>query len=573
MVHKLYLKAILVLVITFSYVNAQGLSREVRNLILKTVVQVIPWDDGAQDLATWSGSGTIISSEGHILTNYHVTGDLESRQNFEWHAILMVQPNAVDQPPEIAYWARYVNGDPTHDLAILKIEQLPDESPVPAGTVFPALPVGDSNTLFPGDVITIIGYPGISGSTITFTGGLMSGWVGENFQSGGKQWIKTDAKISRGNSGGAAVNNRGELIGIPTVGIHDFEDEFYEEQLFIRPISLAWAVIGPNVPSVQRADNVNSPDSSVEQEDSQASSQTTEGLPSGNYGSIALNSEVSNTIAARTEESFSYHTYVLSVPANLPQLTIDLTAGGHDIDLAVKVGSEITSYSDEGGDFDFKDFTEEVNPSHTINSPQVGDLYIDVINLVDVAADYTLAVNTTSEVVGGTNEPQNPLDPSISEPLNPLDPPSTSEPLNPLDPSSAAPQNPANTLPPITANSVSSGTIGNIAIGQSATGKLASLGGKEISYHTYILDVPTGTEQVIVQLTSDQDLDLAAKHAEEITNYSDQIDGGDWNYRDVSSNLETEMRILSPETGQWYIDVYNALKDEVVGEYTLSISQ
>ncbi len=547
----------------FSYVNAQSLSREIRNLILKTVVQVIPWDDGAQDLAPWSGSGTIISPEGHILTNYHVIGDLESRQNFEWHAILMVQPNAVDRPPEIAYWARYLNSDPTHDLAILKIEQLPDESPVPQGTVFPALPVGDSNTLFPGDAITVIGYPGISGSTITFTGGLMSGWVGEDFESGGKQWIKTDAKISRGNSGGAAVNSRGELIGVPTAGIHDFENELYEEQLFIRPISLAWAVIGPNVPNVQRADNV---EPSSGQIDSQGSSQTTQDSPNGNYGSIALNSEVSNIIAARTEESISYHTYVLSVPQGVPQVTIDVTAGGHDMDLAIKLGSEITSYNDEEGDFDFKDFTEELNPSHTINSPQSGDYYIDVVNLVDVAANYTLKTSSASTI------PQNPLDPS-SGGQNPLDPSLGTQ--NPLDPSPVTPnpQDPPSTLPPITANSVSSGIIGNIAIGQSATGKLASLGGEEISYHTYILEVPTGTQQVVISLSSDQDLDLAAKHGAEIASYGDQIDGGDWNYRDISSNLETNMRILSPETGTWYIDVYNALKDEVLGQYTLEISQ
>ena len=250
MASKIYLKVILILFITFSYVNAQSLSREVRNLILETVVQIIPWDDEAQELAPWAGSGTIISPEGHIITNYHVIGKLESQQSFQWHAILISNPNAVDQAPEMAYWAKYVNGDTTHDLAVLKIEQYPDESPVPNDLVFPALPMGDSNTLFPGDTITIIGYPGISGSTVTFTSGLMSGWVGEDFQSGGKQWVKTDAKIVRGNSGGTAVNTRGELIGVPTAAIYDIKGQLYEEQLYIRPISFVQILIGSDIPIV-----------------------------------------------------------------------------------------------------------------------------------------------------------------------------------------------------------------------------------------------------------------------------------------------------------------------------------
>ena len=236
---------ILTLFIIFSCVEAQSLSLEARSLILETVVQIIPWDNEANELAPWSGSGTIISPEGHIITNYHIIGDSESQKTFEWHAIFMSKPSAIDQLPEIAYWARYVKGDPIHDLAVLKIEEYPDESPIPKNVIFPALPIGDSDALFPGDVITIIGYPGISGPTITFTGGLMSGWVGEDLQSGGKQWVKTDAKIARGNTGGTVVNSKGELIGIPTAATYNIEGNLYEEQLYIRPIRLALALITP----------------------------------------------------------------------------------------------------------------------------------------------------------------------------------------------------------------------------------------------------------------------------------------------------------------------------------------
>lgn len=559
MFYKLYLQLLLILIV-FGYVfgctNAQSLSREVRELLLKTVVQIVPWNDATQDLADWSGSGTIISPEGYILTNYHVVGDLDSRQNLDWHAILMVQDNAVDQAPETTYWARYINGDPTYDLAILKIAEYPDESPVPEGTVFPALPVGDSNTLFPGDMITVIGYPGISGSTITFTRGIMSGWVGEDFESGGKQWIKTDAKIAGGNSGGTAVNSRGELIGVPTAGIASAESGLYEEQLYIRPISLAWALIGPNVPSVRRANSATASNSNTENNNSSSQPNNDQissaGLPNGNYGNIELNSSRSNTIAPRVEDDFSYHTYVLEVPQGIGELTIAVTADGHDIDLAVKAGSEIASYTDEDGDFDFKDLGEEPNPSYTISSPQAGNYYIDVINLVDAAATYTLSVTSAETPVTQVPDiPSNQVPPTNNLPDSSL---------------------PDSSLPDIVANSISSGVIGNIAVGQSASGKLASLGGGEVSFHTYILDVPTGTRQIIVSLSADQDADLAAKFGSEITNYGDQIDGGDWNYRNTAGDFTTEMRILSPQAGKWYIDIFNALQDDVVAEYTITVT-
>lgn len=198
--------------------SAQGLPRDVRLNIVRAVVQVIPYDVDTGDLVGWSGSGTIISPSGYVLTNYHVVGDLRVRRNYEWHVIGVTDPSFTDQPPEFTFWARYVAGDPTHDLAVLKIVEWIDETPVEPSFRFPYVLVGDSNQLIPGDSITIVGYPGISGSTITFTAGLMSGWLGEDFESGGKQWIKTDGKIAHGNSGGGAFDENGYLIGVPTAG-------------------------------------------------------------------------------------------------------------------------------------------------------------------------------------------------------------------------------------------------------------------------------------------------------------------------------------------------------------------
>ncbi|HLV12027.1 MAG TPA: trypsin-like peptidase domain-containing protein, partial [Trueperaceae bacterium] len=138
---------------------AQGLPRDVRLNIVQAVVQVIPYDSEAGSTVNWSGSGTIISPSGHVLTNYHVVGDLGLRRHHEWHAILITSPQFTDQPPEFTFWARFVAGDPTHDLAVLKIEEWYDEEPVGSDVVFPHVLVGDSNQLIPGDSITIVGYP------------------------------------------------------------------------------------------------------------------------------------------------------------------------------------------------------------------------------------------------------------------------------------------------------------------------------------------------------------------------------------------------------------------------------
>ena len=68
---------------------------------------------------------------------------------------------------------------------------------------------GYSDNLSLGDYIAVAGYPEIGSGTFNLTEGIVSGRVG-------KFVIKTDAKIDSGNSGGTALNNRNELVGLPT---------------------------------------------------------------------------------------------------------------------------------------------------------------------------------------------------------------------------------------------------------------------------------------------------------------------------------------------------------------------
>jgi S1-C subfamily serine protease len=158
----------------------------------------------------WSGSGSIITPEGLILTNAHV---VDERYD-EYDVLGVAETNRTDEVPEMAYLAEIAAVDYDLDLAVIRIV-----SDVDGGGVnldLPIVELGDSDALEIGDELRILGYPGIGGTTITYTIGAVSGFTTERGVDG-RAWIKTDATIAGGNSGGMGVNSRGELIGIPTI--------------------------------------------------------------------------------------------------------------------------------------------------------------------------------------------------------------------------------------------------------------------------------------------------------------------------------------------------------------------
>lgn len=400
----------LVAALLVSATLAQSLPREARLNILDAVVQVVPWDAQAESLVPWSGSGTIISPSGYVLTNYHVVGDLDRRTTYEWHLIYMTGSEFTDQPPEPVFWAQYVAGDPTHDLAILQIREWADETPVAADMYFPHVQVGDSNRLLPGDYITIVGYPGVSGSTITFTAGLMSGWLGEDMETGGRQWIKTDGKIAHGNSGGGAFDEMGHLIGVPTAGrTVQYAELDVEEQAYVRPISLAWALIGPHVPDVARAAaNPGAAGSQAQGSGAQGGGQaatgtadqaaTTTGAQGASstgcefcYVSDISQGQVAAFSIVGQPDAINYHTYGVQVPEGLGELIIELKAD-FDVDIAIKYGAEVQSWGDTG-DWDYRDITEAFGGSFSILNPRPGTWYVDVIYYYeDGGANYELII-------------------------------------------------------------------------------------------------------------------------------------------------------------------------------------
>lgn len=135
------------------------------------------------------GSGFVIDSEGHILTNYHV---IEGARRVE-----------VNTSDKKKYAAQVVGTDPYHDLAVLQI---------PARSIQPAV-LGDSRNLVVGQKVFAIGNPfGLSG---TMTRGIISSIRSVRAQRGYiDEAIQTDAAINPGNSGGPLLNSRAEVIGI-----------------------------------------------------------------------------------------------------------------------------------------------------------------------------------------------------------------------------------------------------------------------------------------------------------------------------------------------------------------------
>lgn len=141
------------------------------------------------------GSGVIISEDGFIVTNNHVVENASKLR-------VKLNDNRV-------FDAKIIGTDPTTDVALIKIE----------GENLPTIPFGSSDALRLGEWVLAIGSPFDLQSTIT--AGIVSAKarqlnvIPNEFSI--ESFIQTDAAVNPGNSGGALVNTRGELVGINTV--------------------------------------------------------------------------------------------------------------------------------------------------------------------------------------------------------------------------------------------------------------------------------------------------------------------------------------------------------------------
>ncbi len=165
------------------------------------------------------GSGTLIDGSGTILTNNHVVEQVyDANQVYPVFQICLTKSDNPDDPI-CEFTASFIDRDPAKDVALLRMDST-DVNGANVDFDF-YLPYENTAVNEIGDKITAIGYPDIGGKTITYTSGSVSGFVNEY----GVSYMKTDADISFGNSGGTAVDAEGNFIGVPTYIVGSYSTE------------------------------------------------------------------------------------------------------------------------------------------------------------------------------------------------------------------------------------------------------------------------------------------------------------------------------------------------------------
>ena len=171
------------------------------------------------------GSGVIYTTDGYIITNYHVvemmvtsSGERNPNSNMEVYLC---------QDVEQAYDAELIGYDISSDLAVIKIDQ----------DNLSAVELGDSDKISVGDIAIALGNPGGLEFMGSVSQGIISGLnrvitVEETYEN--ITLIQTDAAINPGNSGGALVDSEGKLIGINSVKI---VEDGYEGMGFALPVN------------------------------------------------------------------------------------------------------------------------------------------------------------------------------------------------------------------------------------------------------------------------------------------------------------------------------------------------
>ena len=183
-----------------------GLSGGDIEQIARSVVRIHALQNG--ELAG-TGSGTIISPTGLIVTNRHV---IENSDDWE-----IAMPRDIDERPVPLYRASLRGYSQEVDIAILEIDRWADGKPLVSEDLDLPTAVEADWHLRRGDYVGLLGYPGIGGGLLTFTeGGITTVHRGS---VGGETAVvayQTDAEIAPGNSGGLAVNSSGQMVGVPS---------------------------------------------------------------------------------------------------------------------------------------------------------------------------------------------------------------------------------------------------------------------------------------------------------------------------------------------------------------------
>ena len=189
---------------------------------------------GSQSSYTGWGSGTIISPDGLILTNAHVAepqapglavaiGEPGSQLEQDAPYLTVELTTGPASPVKAAYRARPVAVDGYLDLAVVQIYATSGGTPVDQKTLhLPYLALGNDAAVQLDQPVTVLGFPGVADSdSISVTSGVISTFVPDplGHVTDPRFELETTARLAHGNSGGAAVSNTGQLIGVPSLEV------------------------------------------------------------------------------------------------------------------------------------------------------------------------------------------------------------------------------------------------------------------------------------------------------------------------------------------------------------------
>lgn len=183
---------------------------------IRTTTSVSGFFGGTQE-QSGDGSGVIYTSDGYIITNYHVIADAVSGQNSKIDVFVGTNTSK-------SYPATVVGYNIPCDLAVIKIDV----------KGLPAMEFGNSDGLSVGQYVVTIGAPGGLEFIGSVTYGIISGLDRTVSTNTGLKLIQTDAAINPGNSGGALLDANGKLIGINSSKIASVE---YEGMGFAIPVN------------------------------------------------------------------------------------------------------------------------------------------------------------------------------------------------------------------------------------------------------------------------------------------------------------------------------------------------
>jgi hypothetical protein len=247
----------LMLIITLG--TAQISEGDLENALHSTVLiygSVNATVNGQDTTLYWGGSGTVLSPSGWILTNYHVAF-YQDPSDSQWYFADNLQicyNHATDQSPIFLYYADpkdYLQYVPLYsDFALLKCTRDNTGLSLPKdANLFPYyMHIGDSDKdINVGHDIYTIGYPDFAFGSVNCSRGMVTNIISSDDVPPSRILIGTDAEISAGNSGGAAINDEGKLIGAPTFGYHGVAG--YKG--YILPVNQVREMVGAWVPETE----------------------------------------------------------------------------------------------------------------------------------------------------------------------------------------------------------------------------------------------------------------------------------------------------------------------------------